>query len=75
MLFPLAWVACVTQCGQRGWWACVGGVLAWMAWLGWVVRFRVWRTNVASKLLLLLLLLLKYYPEEKNVECLLLKKN
>ena len=39
------------------------------------VRFRVWRTNMASMLLLLLLLLLKYYPEEKNIECLLLKKN
>ena len=33
------------------------------------VRFRVWRTNMASMLLLLLLLLLKYYPEEKNIEC------
>ena len=27
------------------------------------------------KLLLLLLLLLKYYPQEQNVECLLLKQN
>ena len=55
----LAWVIC-----QREWRACVGNMLAWM--LG-------WRANVDG-MLLLLLLLLKCYPEEKNVECLLLKK-
>ena len=32
---------------------------------------RGWRASVGEMLLLLLLLLLKYYPEEKNVECLL----
>ena len=34
-----------------------------------------WRGNMDGMLLLLLLLLLlKYYPEEQNVECLLLKQ-
>ena len=35
-----------------------------------------WRASVGSvgEMLLLLLLLLKYCPEEKNVECLLLKQ-
>ena len=33
-----------------------------------------WRANVSGMLLLLILLLSKYYPEEKNVECLLLKQ-
>ena len=36
---------------------------------------REWRGNMDGMLLLLLLLLLlKYYPEEQNVECLLLKQ-
>ena len=46
-------------------------MLAWVACLrGWYN----WRANVSGMLLLLILLLLKYYPEEKNVECLLLKQ-
>ena len=36
---------------------------------------REWRGNMGGMLLLLLLLLLlKYYPEEQNVECLVLKQ-
>ena len=48
----------------------VGGVLAWVA------SLREWHAGVVGvggMPLLLLLLLLRYYPEEKNVECLLLK--
>ena len=33
-----------------------------------------WHANVGGVLLLLLLLLFKYYPEDKKVECLLLKQ-
>ena len=48
-----------------------GGVFMLMVcWRGW----REWRANVGGMLLLLLLLLLKCYPEEQNVECLLLKQ-
>ena len=49
----------------------MGGVLPWVAW---VARLRGWRASVGGILLLLLLLLLKYYPEDENVECLLLKQ-
>ena len=52
-----------------------GDVLAFVAEMGWVACFRGWRTSVGDMLLLLLLLLLKCYPEEKTVECLLLKQN
>ena len=45
--------------------ACVGGVLAWGTWVV---------CAVSVMLLLLLLLLLKYYPEERNIECLLLNQ-
>ena len=37
-------------------------------------RWDEWRGNMDGILLLLLLLLLKYYPEEQNVQCLLLKQ-
>ena len=47
---------------------CVGGVLAWGTWGTWVA------CAVSVMLLLLLLLLLKYYPEERNIECLLLNQ-
>ena len=47
---------------------CVGGVLAWGTWGTWVA------CAVSVMLLLLLLLLLKYYPEEGNIECLLLNQ-
>ena len=45
----------------------------YLCYCGWR-RWRGWRTSVRGMLLLLLLLLLKYYPEEKNVEYLLLKQ-
>ena len=45
----------------------------YLRYCGWR-RWRGWRTSVRGMLLLLLLLLLKYYPEEKNVEYLLLKQ-
>ena len=65
-----------------GWRACVGGMLTWVAclcglhasWVAWVTSLRWWRASVGGVLLLLLLLLLKYYPEDKNVEFLLLKQ-
>ena len=44
----------------------MGGVLAYVAWVGGVLTW--------VGVLLLLLVLLKYYPEDKNVECLLLKQ-
>ena len=48
-----------------------GSIFVWMACeRGWYS----WRANVSGMLLLLILLLSKYYPEEKNVECLLLKQ-
>ena len=65
----VAWVACWS--GLRGWCACVGGVLAWMAWVVCLRGWCGWSANLVFMLLLLLLLSLKYYPEEKNVECLL----
>ena len=58
----------------------MGDVLARAAWLEWRVclhGWHEWRANVGGILLLFLLLLLsllKYYPEEQNVEFLLLKQ-
>ena len=59
----------------------MGDVLARTAWLEWLVclhGWHEWRANVGGILLLFLLLLLlsllKYYPEEQNVEFLLLKQ-
>ena len=49
--------------GRRGWHACVGDVLAWVAW---VACLRGWRASVGGMLLLFLLLLLKYYPKKKT---------
>ena len=83
VLVWVTWVACL--CEWRGWRASMGGVgnvLARAAWLEWLVclhGWREWRANVGGILLLLFLLLLllsllKYYPEEQNVEFLLLKQ-
>ena len=58
----------------------MGDVLARAVWLEWLVclhGWHEWRANVGGILLLFLLLLLsllKYYPEEQNVEFLLLKQ-
>ena len=52
----------------------VTGMLEWLEWVACLHGWRGWRANVGSMLLLLLSLLLKYHPEEKNVECLLLKQ-
>ena len=49
------------------------GVLFVLAWVAWVACLRWWRASVGGALLSLLLLL-KYYPEDKNVEYLLLKQ-
>ena len=48
----------------------MGGVLAWVARVACLRRWRRWRANLGCMLLLLLcyycmLLLLKHYPEEK----------
>ena len=58
-----AQVAC-----YHGWHACVGGTVAFVAWVEWVVyllggMLAWWRARVGGMLLLLLLLLLNYYPE------------
>ena len=61
----------------------MGGGLACLAWVGWVVFLcgwhaiadgSEWHANMDDVLLLLLLILLKYYPEEQNTECLFLKQ-
>ena len=45
----------------------MGSVLAWVAWVEYLHRWRGWHANLGC--MLLLLLLLKYYAEEKNVNC------
>ena len=46
VLFVLAWVACLREWrGKRGWRACVGDVLAWVAW---VACLRGWRASVGG---------------------------
>ena len=83
VLVRVTWVACL--CEWRGWRASMGGVgnvlvrAAWLEWLVCLHGWREWRANVGGILLLLFLLLLllsllKYYPEEQNVEFLLLKQ-
>ena len=89
MLFVLAWVACLCgwhrSCACVGdvlacvaWVTCERGWRDSFAfWVGCVACYcgwRGWHANVSDELLLLSLLLLKYYPEEKNVEDLLLKQ-
>ena len=62
----LGWVVrLLGQCASMGG---LGDMFAWMA------CWREWHASVDGMLLLLLLLLLRYYPEEKNVECILLKQ-
>ena len=62
----LKWVTCL--CGKC---ASVGSEFAWMACQ---CEWHEWPANVSFIILLLLLLLLRQYPEEKFVECLLLKQ-
>ena len=47
-------------------------VIVWVVWVAWMVQLHGWRISMRGMLLSLLLLLMKYYPEEKNVERLLL---
>ena len=62
------------------WRASVGGGLASVMWVGWVLYLSRFRTNmggvsgVLAMLLLLLLLLFEYYPDGQNVGCLFLKQ-
>ena len=61
--------------GWRGWYTrvgCVGGVIAWVAWMPCLREWCGWRTYVVG--MLLSLFLLKHYPEGKNVENLLSKQ-
>ena len=58
----------------------MGGGLASIMWVGWVLHLSGFRANVGgvsgvlAMLLLLLLLLFEYYPVGQNVGCLFLKQ-